>query len=127
MPRDEAILQAGRDRLRADPDDRLDHRPRPAAAGARQDAAVGGLFYYPLARTVMGGLISSSILTLLVLPYINLGVEGFACGCGPSGAARRPSPPFLRRRPKRSGPFPSGVRRQAGAAEFFLGRGKSRT
>jgi hypothetical protein len=26
----------------------------------------------------MGGLITSSILTLLVLPWVNLGVEGFA-------------------------------------------------
>ncbi len=39
---------------------------------------MGDLFYYPLARTVMGGLISSSILTLIVLPYITLGVEGAA-------------------------------------------------
>lgn len=77
MPRDEAIIQAGRDRL----------RPvlmtaattllglLPMAIGG---TAVGDLFYYPLARTVMGGLISSSVLTLLALPYITLGVEGFA-------------------------------------------------
>ncbi|HEX3129389.1 MAG TPA: hypothetical protein VH394_18785 [Thermoanaerobaculia bacterium] len=39
---------------------------------------MGDLFYYPLARTVMGGLMSSSVLTLIVLPYITLGVEGFA-------------------------------------------------
>ena len=77
MPRDEAILQAGRDRL----------RPVLMTAAttilgllplAWGGAAVADLFYYPLARTVMGGLISSSILTLLVLPYITLGVEGFA-------------------------------------------------
>ncbi|HWM90276.1 MAG TPA: efflux RND transporter permease subunit [Thermoanaerobaculia bacterium] len=77
MPRDEAIIQAGRDRL----------RPVVMTAAttilgllplAWGGAAVGDLFYYPLARTVMGGLISSSVLTLLVLPYITLGVEGFA-------------------------------------------------
>lgn len=77
MPRDEAILEAGRDRL----------RPVLMTAAttilgllplAWGGASVGDLFYYPLARTVMGGLISSSILTLLVLPYITLGVEGFA-------------------------------------------------
>jgi Cu/Ag efflux pump CusA len=36
---------------------------------------VSGLFYFPLARTVMGGLLTSTILTLLVLPYIDLLVE----------------------------------------------------
>ena len=39
---------------------------------------VGGLFYFPLAITVMGGLISSALLTLLVLPYIDQLVEGVA-------------------------------------------------
>lgn len=73
----EAILRAGRDRM----------RPIlmtasttiigliPLAAGGSK---VGWLFYYPLALTVMGGLMSSAVLTLLVLPYINLGVEGVA-------------------------------------------------
>jgi len=71
----EAIQQAGRERM----------RPilmtatttiiglLPLALGG---STVGGLFYYPLARTVMGGLISSAIFTLLVLPYLTLGVEG---------------------------------------------------
>jgi len=61
-------------------------------------AAVGDLFYYPLARTVMGGLLSSSVLTLIVLPYITLGVEGFAAwmkslwaGSAP-GSASMPKP-----------------------------------
>ena len=39
---------------------------------------VSGLLYYPMARTVMGGLMSSVVLTLLVLPYITLGTEGVA-------------------------------------------------
>ena len=77
MSRDEAILQAGRDRM----------RPilmtatttiiglLPLAVGG---STVGGLFYYPMARTVMGGLLSSAVFTLLVLPYLTLGVEGVA-------------------------------------------------
>lgn len=78
MPRDEAILQAGRDRLRA-----VLMTAATTILGllplAFGGATVGGeLYYFPLARTVMGGLISSTFLTLLVLPYVNLGVEGAA-------------------------------------------------
>jgi HAE1 family hydrophobic/amphiphilic exporter-1 len=70
MDHHEAILQAGRDRL----------RPimmtasttiislLPLAIGGSN---VSGLFYFPLARTVMGGLMSSTVLTLLALPYID--------------------------------------------------------
>jgi hypothetical protein len=39
---------------------------------------VSGLLYFPMARTVMGGLMSSAVFTLLVLPYITLGTEGVA-------------------------------------------------
>jgi HAE1 family hydrophobic/amphiphilic exporter-1 len=72
---EESILRAGRDRL----------RPilmtaattiiglLPLAVGG---VNVSGLLYYPMARTVMGGLMSSVVLTLLVLPYITLGTEG---------------------------------------------------
>jgi HAE1 family hydrophobic/amphiphilic exporter-1 len=72
---EEAILRAGRDRL----------RPilmtaattiiglLPLAIGG---VNVSGLLYFPMARTVMGGLMSSAVLTLLVLPYITLGTEG---------------------------------------------------
>ena len=74
---EESILRAGRDRL----------RPilmtaattiiglLPLAIGG---VNVSGLLYYPMARTVMGGLISSVALTLLVLPYISLGTEGLS-------------------------------------------------
>ncbi len=74
---EEAILKAGRDRL----------RPilmtaattiiglLPLAIGG---VNVSGLLYYPMARTVMGGLMSSVVLTLVVLPYLTLGVEGLA-------------------------------------------------
>jgi HAE1 family hydrophobic/amphiphilic exporter-1 len=77
LGRDEAILQAGRDRM----------RPilmtatttiiglLPLALGG---STIGGLFYYPLARTVMGGLVSSAVFTLLALPYLTLGMEGIA-------------------------------------------------
>jgi HAE1 family hydrophobic/amphiphilic exporter-1 len=77
MSHEQAILRAGRDRL----------RPIlmtaattiiglfPLAVGS---ANVSGLLYYPMARTVMGGLLSSVVLTLVVLPFISLGVEGVA-------------------------------------------------
>ena len=77
VERDEAILRAGRERL----------RPilmtaattiiglLPLAIGG---ANVDGLLYFPMARTVMGGLLSSVVLTLVVLPYVMLGVEGVA-------------------------------------------------
>lgn len=77
LSREEAILQAGRDRL----------RPvlmtaattvlglLPLAFGG---ANVGQLLYFPLARTVMGGLLSSTVITLIVLPLVTLGVEGVA-------------------------------------------------
>jgi HAE1 family hydrophobic/amphiphilic exporter-1 len=42
----------------------------PLAIGS---SGVGGAYYFPLARTVMGGLMSSTLLTLLVLPLIHLG------------------------------------------------------
>ncbi len=77
MEREAAILQAGRDRMRAilmTASTTIIGLLPLAIGGSR----VGGLFYYPLALTVMGGLMSSAVLTLVVLPYINLGVEGVA-------------------------------------------------
>jgi HAE1 family hydrophobic/amphiphilic exporter-1 len=74
MGRDEAIQTAGRERLRP-----ILMTAATTVIGlvplALRGPAAAGIFYYPLARTVMGGLISSSILTLLALPYINLLVE----------------------------------------------------
>ena len=32
-------------------------------------AGLDGLYYYPLARTVIGGLAASTILTLVILPF----------------------------------------------------------
>ena len=77
MPRNEAILQAGQDRLRP-----ILMTAATTIVGlvplAIRGAATSGVFYYPLARTVMGGLLSSAVLTLLVLPYISVGVENVA-------------------------------------------------
>jgi len=77
LSHDAAIIQAGRDRLRA-----VLMTALTAIVGliplALGSSAVGDAYYYPLARTVMGGLASSTILTLVVLPYINLGMEGLA-------------------------------------------------
>ncbi len=46
----------------------------PLTAGLR-GAKAAGIYDYPLALTVMGGLMSSSILTLIVLPLVNLFFE----------------------------------------------------
>ena len=74
---EEAILQAGRHRLRP-----ILMTAATTVTGllplAIGGSAVGGLFYFPLARTVMGGLISSTFLTLIVLPYVDMAVEGAA-------------------------------------------------
>ena len=73
----EAILTAGRHRLRP-----ILMTATTTIVGlvplAVRGATVGGVFYFPLARTVMGGLISSALLTLVMLPLVNLGVEGVA-------------------------------------------------
>ncbi len=77
MERSAAVLAAGRDRLRAILMTALTTiiGLLPMAIGGSQ---VGGLFYYPLAMTVMGGLSSSTILTLLVLPWIDHWIEALA-------------------------------------------------
>ncbi len=77
MSTEEAILQAGRDRMRAILMTAFTTiiGLAPLALGGSR---VGGLFYYPLAITVMGGLISSAILTLIALPSVNLFFEGIA-------------------------------------------------
>jgi HAE1 family hydrophobic/amphiphilic exporter-1 len=91
LPRDQAIVQAGRDRLRA-----ITMTAMTTVVGliplAVGGTAVGGAYYYPLARTVMGGLISSTCLTLLVLPNINLAVEGVAGWLRRVWSGSRPAP-----------------------------------
>ncbi|MGA7616484.1 MAG: efflux RND transporter permease subunit [Thermoanaerobaculia bacterium] len=77
LSREESVLQAGRDRLRA-----ILMTASTTIIGllplAIGGSSVGGLFYFPLARTVMGGLVSSTFLTLIVLPTIDSAVEGAA-------------------------------------------------
>jgi len=75
IPRDEAILRTGRERLRP-----ILMTATTTIVGliplAVGNSGLGGwCYYYPLARTVIGGLISSTILTLVVLPYVLIGVE----------------------------------------------------
>jgi hypothetical protein len=48
------------------------------AASTITGATVGDVFYFPLARTVMGGLISASVLTLIFLPSVSNWMEGVA-------------------------------------------------
>ncbi|MEZ5331645.1 MAG: efflux RND transporter permease subunit [Thermoanaerobaculia bacterium] len=77
LERDEAIFRAGRERLRP-----ILMTAVTTIIGLLPLAVRGpnaaGLFYFPLARTVMGGLTSSSILTLLALPYFMILVETVA-------------------------------------------------
>ncbi len=77
MRRDDAILQAGRDRLRP-----ILMTAATTTVGliplAFGTSGAGGVYYFPLARTIIGGLISSTVVTLIVLPYMNIGVENFA-------------------------------------------------
>jgi len=73
MPRDQAILQAGRDRLRPIMMTTLTTllAMLPLAIG---DATVGGgggdggPAYHPMARAIMGGLAFSAVISLLIVP-----------------------------------------------------------
>jgi HAE1 family hydrophobic/amphiphilic exporter-1 len=69
LSRHDAILQGGRERLRP-----ILMTAATAILGlvplAVGNSGVGGAYYYPLARTVIGGLTTSTILTLVVLPFI---------------------------------------------------------
>ena len=76
MDRESAIVKAGRERLRP-----ILMTATTTIIGlvplAIRGPATGGVFYYPLARTVIGGLISSAILTLLILPFLTVWLERF--------------------------------------------------
>src|SRR5262245_47486921 len=99
LGRDEAILQAGRDRLRAVLMTALTAIVGLIPLALGRSTLGGDIFYYPLARTVIGGLASSTVLTLIVLPYINLGVEAVARwalnlwrASGPAPRSQQPAP-----------------------------------
>ena len=85
---DEALLEGGADRL----------RPILMTAGTTilgllplslfSGAHVGGAEYYPMARAISGGLASSTVLTLLVMPtYYRLAVQWREAMTGPARAA----------------------------------------
>ena len=96
LDRHQALLEAGRERLRPILMTALTTVVGllPLAFGG---ANVAGLLYYPMARTVMGGLLSSLALTLLVLPNVALGVEDTAVWMRRvwRGAAPSPAPAQL--------------------------------
>jgi HAE1 family hydrophobic/amphiphilic exporter-1 len=89
MGAEKAIVQTGRDRLRA-----ILMTAATTIVGlvpmALGSSGVGDAYYYPLARTVIGGLMSSTVLSLVVLPYINLGVERSAAWAARLWAASAP-------------------------------------
>jgi HAE1 family hydrophobic/amphiphilic exporter-1 len=74
-------------------------------------STVGGLFYFPLARTVMGGLISSAFFTLLALPSITICVEFIG--------------DYLKRIWQRSAPRPRAMLQPAGAVTLITTRPSS--
>jgi HAE1 family hydrophobic/amphiphilic exporter-1 len=90
MPRHDALMKAGRDRL----------RPilmttattvlglAPLALGGTN---VGGTMYYPLARTVIGGLLSSTALTLVLVPCLYTLLEDGWNALSAAWRGRRPS------------------------------------
>jgi HAE1 family hydrophobic/amphiphilic exporter-1 len=91
MERDQAIIQAGRDRLRA-----ILMTAATTIVGllpmAFGTSKAGGLFYFPLALTLIGGLLSSTGLTLLVLPTVNLAVENLVAWGGKVWRGRQQTP-----------------------------------
>ena len=50
-------------------------------------ASLDGLYYFPLARTVIGGLTASTFLTLVILPYIYVLLDNLAVWSGKVWAA----------------------------------------
>ena len=99
--REESIVLAGRDRLRPILMTALTTilGLLPLALGK---SGVGGwAYYYPLARTVMGGLLSSTLLTLIVLPYINYGLENVATWAASTPPCAKTSPRLWGSSPRR--------------------------
>jgi HAE1 family hydrophobic/amphiphilic exporter-1 len=93
MARTEAILRAAHDRLRPILMTTLCTilGMAPLAVGGNH---VGDILYYPLARTVMGGLAASTVLSLLLVPCLYTLLEDGAAlvarvwRWGPRGAPR---------------------------------------
>jgi HAE1 family hydrophobic/amphiphilic exporter-1 len=94
MPRSEAIREGCRERLRP-----IVMTATTTVVGliplAFSDQGFFNLRYFPMARTVMGGLMASTVLTLVVLPTYYTLMDDFAVWCrriwqtsGPSAAAK---------------------------------------
>ena len=96
LTRAEAIVQGGRERMRP-----ILMTAATAILGlvplAVGNSGISGAYYYPLARTVIGGLTTSTILTLVILPYIYTLVDDVAAWLrqvwrhGTAPAAERPA------------------------------------
>ena len=96
LSRADAIVQGGRERMRP-----ILMTAATAILGlvplALGSSGIGGAYYYPLARTVIGGLTTSTILTLVILPYIYTLVDDVALWLrqvwrhGTSPSAARPA------------------------------------
>ena len=90
LGREEAIFRAGRDRLRPILMTALTTVLGLLPLALGKTGLGGWAYYYPLARTVMGGLISSTVLTLIVLPYIAYVVESLSLWLGRTWRAGAP-------------------------------------
>ncbi|MFN7976422.1 MAG: efflux RND transporter permease subunit [Acidobacteriota bacterium] len=80
VPREQALIDGGAERLRPILMTALATMVGlvPLALGG---SAVGDAYYFPLARTVIGGLLANTVLTLLVLPYMYQQVDRFTTWC----------------------------------------------
>jgi len=96
LTREEAVERAGRDRLRPILMTALTTVLGLLPLALGKTGLGGWAYYYPLARTVMGGLLSSTVLTLIVLPFISDGIERFAAWMGRVWAASGPAAPPVR-------------------------------
>jgi len=90
LSREDAIERAGRDRLRPILMTALTTVLGLLPLALGRTGLGGWAYYYPLARTVMGGLLSSTALTLIVLPYISDSVERVAEWAGRLWSASGP-------------------------------------
>jgi HAE1 family hydrophobic/amphiphilic exporter-1 len=88
--REEAVELAGRDRLRPILMTALTTVLGLLPLALGKTGMGGWAYYYPLARTVMGGLLSSTLLTLIVLPYVSDTIERLAEWAGRLWAASGP-------------------------------------
>jgi HAE1 family hydrophobic/amphiphilic exporter-1 len=92
LAHEEAILRAGRDRLRPILMTALTTTLGLLPLALGKTGLGGWAYYYPLARTVMGGLVSSTVLTLIVLPYVSYGLEAITTAVRRVWAASAPAP-----------------------------------